>query len=159
LAIVFALSGHHSTGSYLTFTDLVPSTDWLAIITGILPLLIFNWSGFELQNGAGEEMSNPRKDVPLALIRSGCIALIAFCGIVATILLTVPKDQLSNISGFISAYQIVEGVLPGPLARILSVLIVLGVVIANASSGGTWLIGADRTYAIAALDRTAPMLL
>ena len=35
----------------------------------------------------------------------------------------------------------------------------LGVVIALASSGGTWIIGADRTYAIAALDRTAPVLL
>ena len=28
-----------------------------------------------------------------------------------------------------------------------------------ASSGGTWIIGADRTYAIASLDRTAPVLL
>jgi len=31
--------------------------------------------------------------------------------------------------------------------------------VALASSGGTWIIGADRTFAISALDRTAPRLL
>jgi amino acid transporter len=154
LAIVYGFSGQ-ATGQRLTFSDLLPGSGWLAI----LPLLIFNWSGCELQNGAGDEMRNPRRDVPLSLIRAGALAVIVFCGVVAAIMFTVPKEQLSGVSGFISAYQIVAGVLPGPIATMLGILIALGIVVANASSGGTWLIGADRTYAIATLDRTAPMIL
>lgn len=33
-------------------------------MSSILPLLIFNWVGFELQNGAGEEMHDPQRDFP-----------------------------------------------------------------------------------------------
>jgi amino acid transporter len=158
LAIVFAVSGRAS-GAHIAVADLLPSSDWLAIVTGIFPLLIFLWVGFELQNGAGEEMRNPRRDVPIAIIRSGIVATLAYSLIIATILFTLPKSQLSQASGFISAYQLVTSVLPGPLAVVLGWLVTIGVVVALASSGGTWIIGADRTYAIAALDRTAPMLL
>jgi amino acid transporter len=75
------------------------------------------------------------------------------------ILFALTKDQLSNATGFLSAFQVVSTVLPGPIATALGWIVALGVVIALASSGGTWIIGADRTYAIAALDRTAPHLL
>jgi amino acid transporter len=158
LAIAFAFSGR-AAGAHTAVADLVPSSGWLVIVTAILPLMIFNWSGFELQNGAGEEMRNPRRDVPIAIFRAGIVGTVTFSVIIATILFTLPKDQLSQASGFISAYRLVNGVLPGPLAVVLGWLIAIGVVVALASSGGTWIMGADRTYAISALDRTAPMLL
>lgn len=158
LAIVF-VAGGHANGSHLTFADLIPTTNWLAIVTGILPALIFNWVGFELQNGAGEEMENPQRDVPRSIIRAGAIAVIAYGAIIAVILFTLSKNQLSNATGFLAAFQIVSGVLPGPLATGLGWLVAIAVVIALASSGGTWIIGADRTYAISALDRTAPVFL
>ncbi len=36
----------------------------LTAFLGLVPLLLFNYVGFELQNGAAEEMENPQKDVP-----------------------------------------------------------------------------------------------
>ena len=158
LAAVFVFGGH-STGSHLSFADLIPTNNWGLIVSGILPVLIFNWVGFELQNGAGEEMENPQRDVPRSLIRAGIIAVIAYAIPIAVILFSLSKDQLSNAGGFLKAFQVVAGVLPGPVATGLGWLIALGVVIALASSGGTWIIGADRTYAIASLDRTAPVAL
>ncbi|HBE29472.1 MAG TPA: hypothetical protein DDW25_11345 [Ktedonobacter sp.] len=124
-----------------------------------MPVLIFNWVGFELQNGAGEEMENPQRDVPRSVIRAGITAVLAYGIVIAVILFALTKDQLSNATGFLSAFQVVSTVLPGPIATALGWIVALGVVIALASSGGTWIIGADRTYAIAALDRTAPHLL
>jgi amino acid transporter len=138
--------------------DLIPS-NWGLIVSGILPVLIFNWVGFELQNGAGEEMHDPQKDVPVSLIRSGIIAVIAYAIPIAVILFALPKDQITNASGFLKAFQTVSSVLPAPIAIGLGVLVALGAIIALASSGGTWIIGADRTYAIAALDRAAPVFL
>ena len=157
LALVF-LFGGHATGQHYTIADLVPN-NWGVVVSAILPVLIFNWVGFELQNGAGEEMHDPQRDVPRSLIRAGIIAVIAYSIPIATILFVLSKDQLSNASGFLKAFQVVAGVLPPGIAIALGWLVALGVVIALASSGGTWIIGADRTYAIAALDRTAPVLL
>ena len=158
LAAVFVFGGH-STGSHLTVADLIPTNNWGLIVSGILPVLIFNWVGFELQNGAGEEMENPQRDVPRSLIRAGIIAVVAYAIPITVILFSLSKSQLSNAGGFLKAFQVVAGVLPGPIAVALGWLVALGVVIALASSGGTWIIGADRTYAIAALDRTAPVAL
>jgi amino acid transporter len=158
LTIAFAISGQ-ARGGHLTLADLAPSTNWALIVTAILPALIFNWGGFEVQNGAGEEMRNPQRDVPRSVIRSGLIAFLAYAVIIAIILFTLSKGQLNNATGFISAYQIVESVLPGPIAKVLGILVAIAVVFVLASSGGTWIMGADRTYAISALDRTAPVLL
>jgi len=157
LALVF-LFGGHSTGQHVALGDLVPH-DWPTIASLILPVLIFNWVGFELQNGAGEEMHNPQRDVPRSLIRAGVIAVIAYAIPLAVILFTLPVSQLSQAGGFLASFQIVNGVLPSAIATGLGWLVSIGIIIALASSGGTWIIGADRTYAIASLDRTAPAFL
>lgn len=158
LTIVFFVGGH-ATGQHLALADLIPSGNWSIIFSAILPVLIFNWVGFELQNGAGEEMENPQRDVPRSLIRAGIIAVLAYGLVIAIILFALNKSQLSSATGFLAAFQVVSSVLPGSVATIVGWIIALGVVIALASSGGTWIIGADRTYAISALDRTAPSLL
>jgi amino acid transporter len=158
LALLFFFGGH-STGDHLAFADLAPSGNASIIFSAVIPVLIFNWVGFELQNGAGEEMKNARRDVPRSIIRAGIAAVIGYAIPISVILFTLPKDQLSNAGGFLKAFQVVATSLPGGLATFLGWVVALAVVIALASSGGTWIIGADRTYAIAALDRNAPALL
>jgi glutamate:GABA antiporter len=156
LAVVY-FAGGHSTGSHLTFADLVPSADWVTIFSAVIPLLIFNWVGFELQSGAGEEMVNPQRDVPRSIIRGGIIAVIAYAIPITVVLFTLSKSQLSNVGSFLSAYRTVASVL-GPLATPVGWLVAIAFVFGLASSGGAWVIGADRTYAIASLDRTAPSI-
>ncbi len=158
LSLVYFFGGH-STGAHLTFADLIPTGNWVGILGAVLPVLIFNWVGFELQNGAGEEMVNPQRDVPRAIIRAGITAVIAYGILIAFILFTLPKSQLSNVGSFFAAYKSVGTVLPSAIALVLGWLVALAYVIGLASSGGTWIIGADRTYAIASLDRTAPSFL
>src|SRR6266487_4024574 len=157
LALAFFFGGH-STGQHIAAVDLIPHNSGL-IVSVILPVLIFNWVGFELQNGAGEEMVNPQRDVPRSLIRAGIIAVIAYIIPIAAILFTLTKSQLSNASGFIKAYQVVNRILPSGIAAVLGWLVALAFVVGLASSANSWIIGADRTYAIAALDRTAPSYL
>src|SRR6266700_3995242 len=157
LALAFFFGGH-STGQHVAAVDLIPH-NWGLIVSVILPVVIFNWVGFELQNGAGEEMVNPQRDVPRSLIRAGIIAVIAYAIPISAILFTLTKSQLSNASGFIKAYQVVVGILPSGIATVLGWLVALAFVLGLASSANSWIIGADRTYAIAALDRTAPSFL
>src|SRR3989442_976411 len=157
LALAFFIGGH-STGQHVAGADLIPN-NWGLIVSAILPVVIFNWVGFELQNGAGEEMVNPQRDVPRSLIRAGIIAVIAYAIPISAILFTLSKSQLSNASGFLKAYQVVDSVLPSGIATVLGWLVAIAIVLGLASSANSWIIGADRTYAIAALDRTAPSFL
>jgi glutamate:GABA antiporter len=157
LGIIFIVGGY-SKGAHLSPADLIPS-DWGLVASIILPVLIFQWVGFEVQNGAGEEMHDPQRDVPRSLIRAGTIAVIAYALFLIVILLALPKSQLTSVGSFLNAYQAIDRVLPPTIATALGWLVALGLVLAYASSGGTWLMGADRTYAVSALDRTAPSLL
>jgi amino acid transporter len=151
LAVAF-FAGGHATGQHISASDLVPTT---GIFIAVIPLLIFQWVGFELQNGAGEEMVNPQRDVPRAIIRGGIIAVICYTLLISVSLFTLSRSQLTNVGTFLSAFRAVDTVL-GPLATPVGWLVALAIVFGLASSGGSWVIGADRTYAIASLDRTAP---
>src|SRR5579864_2107852 len=107
LVLIFLLGGHSKGGS-LNLADLVPSNFGL-IVSGIIPVLIFQWQGFEVQNGAGEEMENPQRDVPRSIIRAGLTAVVAYALVIAVILFALTKNQLSSATGFIAAFQVVAG--------------------------------------------------
>ena len=47
--------------------DASPTT---AVFIGLVPVLLFNYVGFELQNGAAEEMENPSRDVPISVFQA-----------------------------------------------------------------------------------------
>ncbi len=134
-----------------TMGDLKPSLDGFLTAIGIL---VFLWVGFELSNGASEEMRNPKRDVPRMIVQSGVIAAVLYGLVIIGIILVIPSAKLSGVSGFVDAYTAVSsGVLHShPLNVLFAVLVILTLV----GSGSVWLEGADRTQAIAALDGAAP---
>jgi amino acid transporter len=151
LVIAFLISKGHPGGT-VGVSDFKPS---ISGFLGVIGVIVFLWVGFELSNGASEEMINPQKDVPFMVVGSGIIAAVLYGLTILGILLVIPKAGLSHVAGFADAYNRVAGVLGsgetvlGPIFGILIVLTLLG-------SGVVWLEGADRTQAIAALDGAAP---
>jgi amino acid transporter len=87
------------------------------------------------------------------ILRSGIIAASQYGLAIVGIVLMIPKDGLSTVSGFADAYKAVSSDLHSrPLDVVFGILIVLTLV----GSGTAWLQGADRIQAIAALDGAAP---
>jgi amino acid transporter len=130
------------------------------------PILIFDLEGFELPSAASEELRNPRKDVPFAILRSG-IGTVLFYGVpILAILLVLPPAQLSNVSGFLDALKTVfvvygghtasSGVVLTGAGKVLADIAAIGVIFGLLSSGVVWLIGSDRTQAVAGFDGAAP---
>jgi len=133
-----------------TVADLKPSLDGFLTAIGIL---VFLWVGFELSNGASEEMRNPKRDVPRMVVSAGVIAAVIYGLVILGIVLVIPSAGLSNVSGFVDAYSSVAGVLHShPLDVVFAILVIITLI----GSGSVWLEGADRTQAIAALDGAAP---
>ena len=136
-----------------------------------MPVLFFNYVGFELPNAAGDEMKDPQKDVPFTVLRS------AF-GTVAALRHPDPRDparaaaaQVTSLGGFIDAMKTVFTVYGGHVetakdgtvtatltgaGKVLGDLAAIGFILALLSSGTTWIMGADRSQAVAGFDGAAP---
>ena len=155
LAGIYIVSGS-STGTHVAVADLVPA-NWELTASSILPIVVVLWLGAEMQNSAGEEMENAQRDVPLTLLRACIIVVILYSLFLLAILIALPTNQLSAVGSFLNAFQTVNLVLPSSLATGLGWLVALGFATSLFASGLTLLIAVSRTYAIAALDRAAPL--
>jgi glutamate:GABA antiporter len=133
-----------------TAADLKPSLNGFLTVIG---LMVFLWVGFELANGAAEEMHNPQRDVPKMILRSGVICAVIYGALIIGIVLVIPKAGLSSVSGFVDAYNAVSGVFH---SHALNVVFAIGLIVTLVASGAVWLEGADRTQAIASLDGAGP---
>src|SRR5919205_417664 len=123
-----------------------------AIFFGLVPLLLFNYVGFELQNGAAEEMENPQRDVPVSVLRSGITGVLMYVIPIFCIILVLPLKQVTGIGGFIDAVTLTFHGVYGGAAHTLLVLMTLGFALANVTSGAVWMIGSDRIQAVASYD-------
>ena len=123
-----------------------------AVFFGLVPILLFNYVGFELQNGAAEEMENPQKDVPLSVLRSGITGVIMYVVPVFCILVVLPASKVTGIGGFIDAVTLTFHGVYGGAAHDLLVFMTLCFIGALVTSGSVWMIGSDRIQAVAAYD-------
>ncbi|MEV3908618.1 APC family permease [Streptomyces canus] len=137
---------------------------------GLVPVLMFNYVGFELPSTAGDEMTDAQKDVPYAVFRSAALSVLLYALPILGILLVLPVKAISGLGGFIDAIRQVftvygghvagdgtatlsgAGSVLGDLAAVLFILTVL-------SSGVTWVMGSDRALAVSGYDGAAPRFL
>jgi amino acid transporter len=161
LTVIFYAIGHGVHG----FGGGAFKPTW-AVFALAAPILIFNLEGFELPSSASEELKNPRRDVPWAVLRSG-IGTVLFYGVpILLILLVLRPSQLSNVTGFLDAIQTVfvvygghttaSGVVLTGAGKVLADICAIGVILGLLSSGAVWLIGSDRVQAVAGFDGAAP---
>jgi amino acid transporter len=149
----FIYAGHHGVANDLSFKAILPS--WNAGLA-FLPVIVYNFMGFELMSGASGEMKNPGKDIPRAIIIAG--ALIAVFYVLGTvgILMAVPLDQLGLVSGIVDTLKIIIGGTSFGDAMV----IVLGVAALYSFMANmvTWTMGANRTAAEAAKENELPAI-
>jgi amino acid transporter len=163
--IVYAISnGVHGVSA----GDFKPT---YAIFIAAVPVLFFNYVGFELPSAAGDEMENPQKDVPYTVIRAAIGTFFLYGAPILAILLVLPAAQITSLGGFIDAMKTVFTVYGGHVetakdgtvtatltgvGKVLGSLCALGFIWALLSSGTTWIMGADRSQAVAGFDGGAP---
>jgi glutamate:GABA antiporter len=132
--------------------DLKPTT---AVFLGLVPVLLFNYVGFELGNGAAEEMQDPQRDVPIAVVRSAIIGVLLYTIPIFGIILVLPPEAVTGIGGFLDAVATTFSVYGGAKSFLLGVM-TLAFVGTLLTSGAVWMIGSDRILAVAAYDGAFP---
>ncbi|HTX68123.1 MAG TPA: amino acid permease [Thermoleophilia bacterium] len=121
-----------------------------------LPIIIYNFMGFELMSSAAGAVKNPRRDIPRMLLFAGAIIvgaqLIGNFGILAA----VPLKDLSIVSGMADAMKLTfDSVLGSAATAVYDVFIVL-LLFSFIGNMVTWSIGANHSMASTGLDRSAP---
>ena len=84
--------------------DLAPSR---AVFIAIVPILLYSFTGTELPSTAGEEMVNPRRDIPAAIARAGIGQALMYGIPILAVLIVLPAGQITSLNGLIDAIQAV----------------------------------------------------
>src|SRR5207244_3783284 len=78
-----------------------------------VPVLVFNYVGFEVPSSAGEEMKSPQRDVPVTIAGAAVLTILLYGLPSLAILLVLPRDQVTGLSGFPDAIKAVFTVYGG----------------------------------------------
>ncbi|GAA4984526.1 hypothetical protein GCM10025734_07390 [Kitasatospora paranensis] len=116
-----------------------------------MPILLFAYVGFEAPNAAGEEMRNPRRDVPVSIGVSGAVATCCYLLPVFAVLAVVPAERITGVGGFLDAASLVFGSYGAAGHAMLAVTSALFVLVLM-TQGSAWMIVSDRMQAMAAAD-------
>src|SRR5829696_6181052 len=109
VAIYGARHGVHG----IAVGDLTPTS---ATFIAVVPVLLYSFVGVELPSTAGEEMRNPRRDIPVAIARAGIGQALMYGIPILAVLLVLPAEQVTSLGGLIDAMKTVFTVYGGSVA-------------------------------------------
>jgi amino acid transporter len=140
-------------GSATPFTleTMTPSTRIQDLI--FWSTIAFSLSGLESASMMGEEIEEPRRNIPRALLLAGVlITLLYLLGTVA-ILVALPAEQVRALDGLmLSIREVAERLGAGWLTAVAAVLVTLG----GLGQGGAWFAASGRLPFVAGIDRFLP---
>lgn len=125
---------------------------------GFVSLIIFNMLGFEVVSTFSDDLENPRKQIPKAIIYGGILIAIFYLLPSFGIGVAIPVSELNSDSGLLDSYQQLMGIVGLSAGAIKAITVVVGglfiyTLVANISA---WNFGVNSVIAYAAEDGTFP---
>ncbi|CAK8684396.1 unnamed protein product [Clavelina lepadiformis] len=134
IVFIFCTGMYLAKGEYWQGEKTFFPHGWSGTISGAATL-IFSYVGYEVVATATEESVNPKRDVPLSLLISLSVVVVAYVGVSTALTLMVPWDLISVSSPFPNAYHfrgwdwagyvVSIGALAAMTAAMLSALLVI----------------------------------
>ena len=151
--LVFYNTPPYEYAMTVSWQALIPSFNpgSMSYLTGML----FGLIGIEIGAYHADEVINPRRTFPRAILLSGSIIFASMVLASLAIALIVPTKDLDIVTGILQAFTMVA---THPALQALSPVIVLLVVIGGASTVATWIIGPSKGLMVAAQEGLAPAL-
>ena len=132
-----------------------PSVTSLSHFSFVVALL-FGLVGMEMSAAHAEEVRNPQRNYPRALMIAGIIILSTLVLASIAIAIVVPPEKINLVSGLMQAFSAFFHTLNLPwLLPLTATLIIIG----SLSGVGAWLIGPTKGLLTAARDGCTPQLL
>jgi amino acid transporter len=152
LGIYGAMTAHPA--NEISLATLKPDLNNLPALN-LLASIAFAFAGLELASTMGDEVENPRRNLPRSIfIAAPLIAVVYILG-TAAVLWCLPNKEINVVSGFLQAIKVGAGNISPVLwwiAPFCAALYTVG----NLGSVGAWLIGPARMAFVIGLDRYFP---
>ncbi len=144
-----------------SWTDLLPLMEdghFSLAGLGFVSMIIFNMLGFEVVSTFGDDLENPKKEIPKAIIFGGILIAIFYLLPSFGIGVAIPLDELRTDTGLIASYEILLNIIGFSAGVAKAIIVVVGglfiyTLIANIAS---WNFGVNSVIAYAAEDGTFP---
>jgi len=120
-----------------------------------LPVVVYNYMGFELMSSAGEEIKNPQKNIPKAIIFAGIAIFLLYVLGTFGILSVLPLEKISIVTGIIDSIKEVMASF-GTAGEVMSIVFGIAILYSFLANMVTWSIGANRVVASTAEDGRLP---
>lgn len=115
--------------------------------------VLFSLIGMEMSAVHAEEVKNPQRDYPRALLYSTVIIFATLMFSSLAIILVVPNDHLSVVSGLIDAFDVFFKAYNLP--HMTSVIVIL-IIVGSLSGVSAWIIGPTKGLLVSARDGSLP---
>jgi amino acid transporter len=142
-------------GSATSFrgANLIPHTHFRDVL--FWATIVFALGGSESASFLGDEVKNPRRNIPRALLIAGTIVTTGYILGTVAMLIALPSTEVSGLEGIMQAISSagnrigLAGI--GPIAALL-------IVVSNIGALGAWLAATARLPFVAGIDRYLPAI-
>jgi amino acid transporter len=140
-------------GSATAFTSesLVPSTRLKDVV--FWSTIAFSISGLESASMMGDEIRNPRRNIPRALLLAGALIVTLYILGTVAMLVAIPREQILSLQGFMQAVASATDRLN---LEWLLAPVALMVVLGGLGQGSAWFAAGARLPFVAGIDRFLP---
>jgi amino acid transporter len=121
-----------------------------------ITVMAFAFMGIELASAMGDEMRNPARDLPRAVLVAGAVTLLAYLAVTWSLQALLPTSEIGAIQGIVQAVdqamrRLGLEALTGPLALVMALSIGGGL--------AAWYTGSTRVPFVAGFDNALPAAL
>lgn len=121
-----------------------------------IPAIIYGMLGFELMCSSSDEIENPARDIPKAILYSGLIILAFYVFGTVAVLAAIPVADVNLVEGLVDTLRLFFG--GSTLGNSFVVLLGIAALYTFFSNGVTWALGCNRTMAEAAIEGELPAI-
>jgi amino acid transporter len=139
-------------GPQLHWNDLAVS-GWSGLPVASLAVVCLAMVGLEIGPVMGDEVRDPRRTFPRAILLGGCLCAIAYMGSTVAMVATVPQKDIAVVQGLMQAIdKMSSNVGFGWILIPVTVLMIASIV----GSTSAWVSGSARILFVCGLDRYLP---
>jgi glutamate:GABA antiporter len=151
MALAFAAWLRFGSATSFSLTTLTPSTGLKDIV--FWSTIAFSLSGLESASMLGEEIRDPRRNIPRALLLAGVLITALYILGTVAMLVALPRAEIMNLDGFMRGIERVSTRMSvGWLVAPVAILLVLG----GLGQAGAWFAAGGRLPFVAGIDRFLP---
>jgi amino acid transporter len=153
LLVIYGATTAHPANE-ISLATLKPDLNNLPALN-LLASIAFAFAGLELASTMGDEVENPRRNLPRSIfIAAPLIAAVYILG-TAAVLWCLPNKEINVVSGFLQAIKAGAGNI-SPMLWWIAPFCAALYTVGNLGSVGAWLIGPARMAFVIGLDRYFP---